>query len=116
MNINESKLRVIPQFYQSELNKRGITTGDYMALNPVYGRRKTLHLKRTMLRLTSMKSRSHASVYLPVFKDEELDYELKLCSVLKSMSGNEDRGRFLLKSLNNYPFRVNGVICFESYI
>lgn len=98
----------------SDLEKQGVALEDYILLMPVEGKKKKLLLKRTSYQLNS--SREVSSIYLPELRNENIDCTLSLCSHLNKISRKEFRGRYLLKSNNGRPFKVNGVLSFEALL
>lgn len=98
----------------SDLEKQGVALEDYILLMPIEGKKKKFLLKRTSYQLNS--SREVSSIYLPELRNEKIDSTLSLCSHLSKISKKEFRGRYLLKSNNGRPFKVNGVLSFEALL
>lgn len=96
------------------LQERGLRLGDEILLNPVSGRRKVIKLQRTHIHFSSQNpitelQQGHA-VILPTLADEKISFSLLLCG------DEESKGRYLLRSNQDCPFRINGNYSFESFV
>ena len=109
-----NKIRQFNFNNHSSLEKQGLSLGDYLVLLPISGRKKRICLKRTAYVLASHDNSS--SIKLPVLKDEVIECCLELISPLKELSKKETRARYLLRSNNGQPFKINGVLSFESFL
>ncbi|MGK0367628.1 MAG: transcriptional regulator of acetoin/glycerol metabolism, partial [Thermoproteota archaeon] len=114
----ECHSRSLPLPIGENLDKLGISLGDHFDLFPLYGNRKKVILKRTKILFSNGFKQSEGTsrrVWLSSFKNESLSFCLDLCAQ-SSNASNSEKGRFLLKSLNNYPFKLNGNLCFEAFV
>ena len=111
-------------FYHKEvchkLFKQGLRLGDQLELYPALGRKKVISLNRTHYDIHSKKSLSHAQLgncVLVLPEMSEHHYEIEL-SLIKSQNEKELglESRYLIRSLNETPFRINGIFSFQSFI
>lgn len=108
------QLRTIPSIFKEILIKQGIGLEDVLVLSPIYGRKKNIILNRTQYFLSS--NPRPQDIFLPGTNNDHVGCLLELCTAFKDLSGNESKARYLLKSINGMPFRVNGVVAFECFI
>ncbi len=110
--------RMIQSFGHETLNQKGLRLGDELSLSPAQGRKKTLRLNygRYILKTAEIFDceKVGSTITLPQLSGDEFHCELFLCSPCKSKQ--DDQARFLLRSLNGVPFRLNGILCFEAFI
>ena len=110
--------RVIQAYGHETLKHKGLRMGDQISLSPAQGRKRnyTLAYRRYLIESTdhfnAEKDGSH--LLLPRLGQEEFQCELLLCSSF--CSKNDEDSRYLLRSLNGVPFRVNGILSFEAFI
>lgn len=110
--------RVIQSYGHETLKHKGLRMGDQISLSPAQGRKRnyTLTYRRYLIESTDLfnaeKDGSH--LLLPRLGQEEFQCELLLCSSFCSKS--DEDARYLLRSLNGVPFRVNGILSFEAFI
>jgi transcriptional regulator with PAS, ATPase and Fis domain len=111
-------------FYHKEvchkLFKQGLRLGDQLELYPAVGRKKVISLNRTHYDIHSTKSLSHAQLgncILALPEMSEHHYKIEL-SLVKSQNEKQlgTESRYLIRSLNGTPFRINGVFSFESFL
>jgi transcriptional regulator with PAS, ATPase and Fis domain len=111
-------------FYHKEvchkLFKQGLRLGDELELFPALGRKKVILLNRTRYEILSSKELTHArlgSCIIELPEMSEHNYHLELI-LLKAHSEKElgNESRYLLRSINNTPFRINGVFSFECFL
>jgi transcriptional regulator of acetoin/glycerol metabolism len=97
--------------------ERGLRLGDEIILSPVYGRKKSIKLHRTHIHFFSNDLDQKVEAYpiiLPSFGEEKLSYSLVLCK--NDNDQIENKSRYLLRSNENKPFKINGTYSFESFI
>jgi transcriptional regulator with PAS, ATPase and Fis domain len=82
-------------------------------IKPLYGRPKEINLNRTLYNFSSNSvgelQQLDTQIFLPAFKNEELSFELKLNQDVKE-------NHFVLKSLNNKPFKLNGSLVYKAIV
>ena len=97
--------------------ERGLRLGDEIILSPVYGRRKSIKLHRTHIHFFSDDWDKKIEAYpivLPALGQEKFSYSLLLCE--NDGDDIEKKSRYLLKSNQDQPFKINGNYSFESFI
>jgi transcriptional regulator with PAS, ATPase and Fis domain len=103
-----------------KLIKQGLRLGDQLEIYPALGRKKIISLNRTKYDIKSQKELTHAVLgncllALPEISDHNFQLELYLVqSNTEKNLGTESR--YLLRSTNEIPFRINGVFSFQSYL
>ena len=115
LNIDRSIIHSL----ESSIGLKGVREDDDFLLDLFQDRKKTFRLKRTKYKIkTSSKFSfdfSSAEICLPVFGSTQAEYELVLIQHFHSRGFNE-KSRYLMKSLGDCPFRLNGVQCFEAFL
>ena len=97
--------------------ERGLRLGDEIILSPVYGRRKSIKLHRTHIHFFSDdwdKTIEAYPIVLPTLGEGKFSYSLLLCE--NDGDEIEKKSRYLLKSNQDQPFKINGNYSFESFI
>lgn len=109
--------REINPAISSYLVEKGLRLGDEFVLNPIHGHRKTIKLHRTNIHFTSDKSTSEHGHHFPVLAmaNENLSFSLALCPN-RIKPDVETEARYLFRSNNDQPFKINGCYSFESFI
>ena len=111
--------RSIINSLESSIRLKGVREDDEFVLDIFQERKRTFRLKRTKYKImTSGKfcfDFSLAEINLPVFGSSSAEYEISLIHHFKSQDFNE-KSRYLMKSLSESPFRLNGVQCFEAFL
>lgn len=101
-----------------ELN--GLRLGDQVTIYPAMGNRKTIKLDRTIFELEQSSifniEKDACNIKIPGGSTLSGDrYELLLC--VNQASGELDESsRYILKSIGQRPFRINGVYSYEAYV
>lgn len=109
--------REIGPAISSYLVEKGLRLGDEFVLNPVHGHKKTIKLHRTNIHFCSDKEESGGGHYFPIpsMANEKLSFNLSLCPNGKKPE-LETESRYLFRSNNDQPFKINGCYSFESFI
>lgn len=117
--------REINSGISSYLVEKGLRLGDEFVLNPLYGHRKTVKLHRTKIHFGSFaddtlkKYQEHENLghpfQVPSLTHENLSFSLSLCPNVYEPT-KEEEARYLFKSNNDQPFKINGCYSFESFI
>ncbi len=111
--------RSITQTLESTIGLKGVREDDEFMLDLFQDRKRTYRLKRTKYKIkTSSKflfDFKTSEIFLPVFGALPATFELSLIQHTSSKEFNE-KSRYLMKSLDNSPFCLNGVYCFEAYL
>lgn len=109
--------REINQGLSGYLLEKGLRLGDEFVLNPLYGHKKTVKLHRTNIHFSSLKDENEFghNFQVPTLANENLSFSLTLCP---NVSGpeKEAEARYLFRSNNDQPFKINGCYSFESFI
>jgi len=97
-----------------QINQLGVRIGDCCSIFPFQGRKKAFTLKRKTIDLVSGSYRpnnlSMSYIELPKTEANNFHYRLELDH------SEEDRGRFILKTLEGRAFRINGLAAREAYV
>ncbi|MCO4792229.1 MAG: sigma-54-dependent Fis family transcriptional regulator [Bacteriovoracaceae bacterium] len=97
----------------------GLRMNDQLVITPAYGLRKKINLNRTKLVFKACSDvsgvkKSNWEIFLPVMTKYCAELSLTLIPMQKT-SDPHDTGRFLLKTLNGIPFKLNGQAVFECF-
>jgi transcriptional regulator of acetoin/glycerol metabolism len=99
-----------------EIVENGSRYHDTLRIFPLQGNNKFIKLKRTRYTIVSNEEFNFEvdgdHIHLPS-STKELNLELTLCS---NSSEHNDKSRYLLRSLNQSPFRINGTYSYEAFI
>ena len=111
--------RSIINSLESSGGLKGVREDDEFILEIFQDRKRTFRLKRTKYKIETSSKFSFdfitAEIQLPVFGANSNEYEL--CLIQHSnFSGFNEKSRYLMKSLSESPFRLNGIQCFEAFI
>jgi transcriptional regulator with PAS, ATPase and Fis domain len=94
---------------QDQIEQEGLRLGDSCSIIPIHGRRKAFTLNRCQIDLISSHYRpqnlSFHYIELPTLHPGHFHYRMEL-----------ERERFILKTLEGYPFWLNGLAAREAYI
>lgn len=116
--MNAIEHRFIPQNFKDYLKNNGARPGDSLVLDVFQERKKTLNLtrKKYEIRLADQFEFETLTgkISLPRFGNQEGCYELYL--VVNEISQQEEDSRYLLRSTGMMPFKLNGVITYESFV
>ncbi|MDD4975918.1 MAG: sigma 54-interacting transcriptional regulator [Bacteriovorax sp.] len=111
--------RSIIHSLESSIGLKGVREDDEFMLDLFQDRKRVFRLKRTKYKIvTSSKfyfDFALAQIHLPVFGSAQSEFELALVQHSGSFEYNE-KSRYLMKSLGESPFRLNGVQCFEAFV
>jgi transcriptional regulator of acetoin/glycerol metabolism len=111
--------RSIINSLESSIGLKGVREDDEFMLDLFQDRRRTYRLKRTKYKIVTGSQFSFdfttAEIQLPVFGAAQAVFELSLVQHASSIEYNE-KSRYLMKSLSQSPFRLNGVQCFEAFL
>ena len=111
--------RTIINSLESSIGAKGVREDDEFMLDIFQDRRRSFRLKRTIYKIISSDKFyfdfSTAQINLPVFGAPQTEFELALIRHSQSQKFNE-KSRFLMRSLSDTPFRLNGVQCFEAFL
>jgi transcriptional regulator with PAS, ATPase and Fis domain len=109
-------MRAISLYESHALDQFGLRLFDEVEILPTQGRKKTISLNRTKFKFLCEGSENlvHEGVriILPKLRRKSTEYHLDFCRKAEST----DKGCFLLKSMDNAPFRLNGNYVHEAYI
>ncbi len=106
------------------LNKHNLDNGvrlnDIIFIAPIYGRKRKITCKKTHYVIIHEDSALQSSISsneirLPRMKNEEFNLELSLCNQT-TVSRNEQKSRYILKSKNKKPFRLNNQFVFSALL
>ncbi len=110
-------MRIIDEFSKYRLTKSGLRYHDCLIVNPGQGHRFELDLHRTQYIFTCRKNdecpRDGLNIYFKEFCEKDFRFSLELCSMVSQIN---ESSRYLLKSLDGIPFRLNHQIVFEAYL
>lgn len=102
-------------FMSDNLNQSAICENDDLLIIPFSGKKKKVKLKRTSYLFTSDQSyQSPWIIHLNPIQKEKIKFELVQVDTVGR--NNKNFKRFILKSLNGIPFKLNGNYVFESFI
>lgn len=111
--------RSVVNSLESSIGLKGVREDDEFLLDLFQDRRRTFRLKRTKYKISTAPKFSFdftsAEIQLPVFESARSEFELVLVQHFSSNVFNE-RSRYLMRSLDSTPFRLNGVQCFEAFL
>jgi DNA-binding NtrC family response regulator len=98
---------------EEQIEAAGVRLGDSCSIMPFQGRRKAFTLRRSCIDLISREFRpqnlSMSYIELPQVQGGKFHYRLEL-------DGNEEQGRFVLKTITGRPFWLNGLAAREAYV
>jgi hypothetical protein len=99
----------------------GLRLYDEWEINPVQGRKKRVKLTRSTFKVIGDEMGSPTinsnKIHLPQFGPKIANYILSLIPTGSNQGQEIDkRGRYLLTSTNGHPFRINGIVSFQSFI
>lgn len=112
--------RLIPEMAYPVLKDKGVREGDAFTLDLFQERKKNLTLNRAKYIFELGESYEFdslsAKIILPRFSNQKGSFELILIHSTFGDIKNREDSRYLLKSLDLIPFKINGVFSFESFI
>jgi transcriptional regulator of acetoin/glycerol metabolism len=104
---------------ETSIGLKGVREDDEFLLDLFQDRRRVFRLKRTKYNITTGPKFSFnyttAEMQLPVFGLMPAEFEIILVQHNTATSYNE-KSRYLMRSLKETPFRLNGVQCFEAFL
>ncbi|MCB9091315.1 MAG: sigma-54-dependent Fis family transcriptional regulator [Halobacteriovoraceae bacterium] len=101
--------------FKEQMITSGIGLNDYLEITPLYGKKRRFQLKTLCLKFlkgSTFEMKHLFEVYLPCFDREEIHYELRL----QKFGTNEKKARYLFKSCDQSPFKLNGSWCLGNYL
>lgn len=104
---------------EMHLNCSGIQLGDELNIIPLQGRKKTISLKRTLYTIelgdiyNIISEKNHFILPRGILSSAKYQIILQGSSRIDK---ERTMDRFLLESLDESPFKINGVLSFKSYI
>lgn len=103
-------------FMSDILDQEGILENDSFVIKPFSGKKRKITLKRTQYLFTTDSKLNLNSniVLLDSIQKEKITFELKLVDTI-GRNGKKFK-RYILKSLSNTPFKLNGNYVFESFV
>lgn len=116
--ITEYKKRMIDPLYNHGILENGLRLYDEILIEYVFSRpRKMILNRKTYQILLSGRrgNRSDTVLHLDSCLNISAQFELILCPAVTDKN-NENNFRFLLRSLGNYPFQLNGCACYEAFL
>lgn len=110
--------RSITRELSTAIGQRGVREGDDMQIDIFQERKKSFRLNRTKYTITAGKTFSFNTIdtlfTLPCTQIYGASFEMLLVNEL-NRNFNE-HSRYLLRSLSNEPFRLNGTYCYEAFL
>ncbi len=113
-------MKIIPKgiYGESILDLNGARIGDVLIIRPLQGRKKDILLNRKEILIKSTKNigvlQEHNQVHLPR-GEEDFSFGLYLCDK-EGKQGLDVFSRYLLKSLGQIPFKINGTLSYEAFV
>lgn len=112
--MKRSLLEINPQTIE-KFESKGLRLGDEVRIKPIWGKSKKFHLKYTEVYFCDdICQQNKKSLILPKLKNENFSVGLYLTRGQDSK--DQEQERFLMRSLDQNPFWINGVWCFECFI
>lgn len=109
---------IMPQL-ESSVGINGAREEDEFILEIFQGRKKTFKLNRTKYTFFSSDKFEmdflKAHIFFPIYGNEHGTYELELVANKKNKN-HDHKSRYLLRSVGEFPFRLNGTYSFEAFI
>jgi sigma54-dependent transcription regulator len=111
--------RVITPRLESTIGLNGLRENDEFIIDIFQERKRSFKLNRTKYKIKSGKKFdfdfANGEITMPFYGKEEGLYEMELVSsrIPKRYS---DKSRYIFRSLDKNPFRINGIYCFEAFI
>lgn len=110
--------RLIGSFGYEILEQNGLRLGDELSLSPAQGRKKTFRLNYARYLLQTAPifdcEKNGSTITVPQLGNSDFCCELILCNT--NHSKQDKHARYLLRTLNGIPFRLNGILCFEAFL
>lgn len=110
-----NKVASYPNSIRNELENSGVRLNDWIFLTPFQGARKSLEIKRTRINIGLKLPKSSSSIPLEGLRNQRGGVTLELLSH-PTKHLNEKYRRFIVKSLNGDPFKLNGAYTTFSYL
>lgn len=111
--------RSVTHALENTIGLKGVREDDQFSMELFQESKQVHRLKRTKYRIiTASKFEFNfktSEISLPVFGSTPAEFELVLIPDFRSRNFNE-KSRYLMRSLSNHPFRLNGVQCFEAFL
>lgn len=110
--------KILPELEPS-VGVNGVRDGDEFALELIGERKKSMRLNRTKYRFMLggkfTINYTTAEIGLPSFNGVGGEFEMKLVPG-HNCFGVDEKARYLFRSLDSKPFRLNGNFCFEAFL
>jgi transcriptional regulator with AAA-type ATPase domain len=98
---------------------RGVREGDELVIDVFQERKKHFKLNRVKYTLYTSEAFGidyvKSEITLPVFGGTNISFEIELVKEEGARLHNE-KSRYLLRSLTDAPFKLNGIFCFEAFL
>lgn len=111
--------RFIDQALVGSIGVNGARENDLFEIDIFQERKKTFKLNRTKYLIKAAKNFEFnflkAEIHLPFFQKNAGDFSIELVPAISGLE-NYSEARYLIKSMSNQPFKLNGVHCFEAFI
>ncbi len=116
-SMNEKRM-ILPELELS-IGANGVREGDEFSLELIGERRRKMKLTRTKY-IFSMEDKFavnyiSSELTLPSFNGEKGSFEMKLIPG-NGRAGIDGKARYLFRSLEQKPFKLNGNFCFEAFV
>ena len=117
----EQTERVVLPLFDTSLGLNGVREDDEFILEAFQERKRTIRLKRLKYIFSISKKFSYdlskSAFQLPCFdKSVSVDQFEMILLKAKHSSQHNDKSRYLFRSCDQTPFRINGTYCFEAFI
>ncbi|MBT3584550.1 MAG: sigma 54-interacting transcriptional regulator [Halobacteriovoraceae bacterium] len=105
----------------ASLNNHGVRLGDKLVIRPFQGKKKQISLNREKLLFSSSCAGQinlnpcSGAISLPSVGEKDWGFQLHLVAVGRKNEIDQN-GRYILKSNHGVPFKINGMLAFESFI
>lgn len=111
--------RTIINLLEASVGLKGIRDSDEFSITVFQEGKKSYKLNRFKYTIKSA-DKFHfdfikSEIHLPIFHKDSCEYELILTNTSRSLQNNS-ASRYLLRSLGQVPFRLNGMWSFEAFI
>lgn len=113
--------RFLSSFHAPDLERDGLALGDFLQVRPPTGAIKTVKLQRTQMNIKLGASERFdlkgIEWHLPRYDYPLGEFQLELVGAPEANSYDiEFHGRYLIRSLGQASFRLNGAPCFEAFL
>jgi hypothetical protein len=111
------KIYISKKFCGDEgIQTNGARLGDLLIVNPLQGRKKEIVLNRRELKIKSLPEIAYDGLVMGLpGASNEFDFDITLLE-RENKSGQDEHSRYVLKSNNLNPFKINGTFAFEALL